>query len=170
VANALDIGVIIYNIPQFTGISFNKKQSAGLLENKKIIGVKHTSMNLYDLERIHDAYPEKLLFNGFDEIYLYSMIAGAEATIGTMVNICPKIFKAIRSALAEGHITEAKALQTRLNTFIETLVNTNVFPATKYAMGILGVECGPCRQPFGPLDEGQKKSIRFALKKIGEFL
>jgi N-acetylneuraminate lyase len=170
VASALDIGIIIYNIPQFTGISFNKKQNVDLLENKKTIGIKHTSMNLYDLERIHDAYPEKILFNGFDEIFLYSLLAGAESTIGTMVNICPRIFKSIRKAVAEEHITEAKALQKKLNTFIEAMINTSVFPATKYAMGILGVECGPCRKPFAELDEEQKKIIRKALEGISEFL
>jgi N-acetylneuraminate lyase len=171
VVDAVDIGVIVYNIPQFTGgISFTKKGSSSLLEAKRIIGIKHTSMNLYELERIRDAYPAKILFNGFDEIYLYSLMAGADATIGTTVNLCPALFKAIRSAAGEGRIDDARRLQTRLNAFIEALVDASIFPATKYALGVLGVECGPCRRPFIDLDEEKRAEVRAALDGIAEFL
>lgn len=170
VVDSVGIGVIVYNIPQFTGISFTKKGNSSLLDKARIIGIKHTSMNLYELERIRDAYPEKILFNGFDEIYLYSLMAGADATIGTTVNLCPALFKAIRSAVADGHIVDARRLQSRLNAFIESLVEASIFPAAKYALGVLGVECGPCRRPFIDLDEPKKAQVRAALDAIAEFL
>ena len=170
VMDAVNVGVIVYNIPQFTGISFTKKGSSSLLDDPRIIGIKHTSMNLYDLERIHDAYPDKILFNGFDEIYLYSMIAGTNATIGTTVNICPKLFKAIRKSAQEGRMAEAKALQSKLNAFVEALVEVSIFPATKYALTTLGIDCGPCKKPFVTLDDKKKKAVQKALENIREFL
>lgn len=170
VVDSLDIGVIVYNIPQFTGINFSKKTNSSLLDDTRIIGIKHTSMNLYELERMHEAFPEKILFNGFDEMYLYSLSAGAQATIGTTVNICPKIFKEIRESFSRCDISRARTLQSKLNSYIEALVEVGIFPAAKYSMELLGVPCGPCRRPFLPLDEMGKAKVKDAMRLIEEFL
>ena len=61
---------IIYNIPQFTGVEFTKQNAGRLLDNPGIMGIKHTSQNLYSMERMSHAYPGKLIFNGFDEQFL----------------------------------------------------------------------------------------------------
>jgi N-acetylneuraminate lyase len=168
VVNAIDLGVIVYNIPQFTGISFSKDNP--LLDNEKIVGIKHTSMNLYELERISQAFPAKTIFNGFDEIWLYSMAAGATATIGTTVNICPKVFGLIRQAFLKGDMATAQAIQHDLNAFIESLVRTGIFPSAKYCMTLQGVDVGPCRKPFGTLSEGEKAQVEQALAKMQKYL
>ncbi|MGH4038223.1 MAG: dihydrodipicolinate synthase family protein [Sphaerochaeta sp.] len=168
VANKLDIGVIVYNIPQFTGISLTTDDN--FLQNKKIIGIKHTSMNLYELERMIHLYPQKTFFNGFDEIYLSSLSAGATATIGTTVNICPKLIKGIRTDFENGNMEDALNKQHLLNNLIETLVNTSVFPGAKYCMELQGLKMGGCREPFAPLSLEQKKEIQKALEKIQSFL
>lgn len=168
VANKLDIGVIVYNIPQFTGISLTKNDN--FLENEKIIGIKHTSVNLYELERMIQQYPNKTYFNGFDEIYLSSLAAGATATIGTTVNICPKLIKAIRTDFENGNMKLAQEKQHLLNDLIETLVNTSVFPGAKYCMELQGLSMGNCREPFAPLKQEQKTIIEKALENIKNYL
>jgi N-acetylneuraminate lyase len=168
VASSIDLGVIVYNIPQFTGISFSKENS--FLKSSKIIGIKHTSMNLYDLERIRQAFPEKIIFNGFDEIYLSSLAAGASATIGTTVNICPKLFKNIRESFAAGDIARAQKLQCVLNNLIEALVRTSVFPAAKYCLTLQGIDAGSCRKPFAPLSSRQKAQVEKAFSPIKAYL
>lgn len=170
VVEALEIGVIVYNIPQFTGINFSKRMNSKLLDDSRIVGIKHTSMNLYELERIHEAFPEKTLYNGFDEMYLYSLSAGAQATIGTTVNICPKIFKEIRENFKKNEIEKARETQSTLNTFIEVMVENGIFPSTKYAMELLGVPCGSCRLPFIPLGNQQKKNVEHALTILKRWL
>ena len=62
-----DLPTIIYNIPQFTGVEFGKDNAGRLLANENIVGIKHTSTNLYSLERMGQAFPGKHLINGFDE-------------------------------------------------------------------------------------------------------
>lgn len=168
VIDAVELGIIVYNIPQFTGISFSKANS--ILADEKIIGIKHTSMNLFELERIKQAFPKKTIFNGFDEIWLYSMNAGATATIGTTVNICGKLLQAIRDKFGEKDIPGAQRLQSLLNEFVETLVGINVFPAAKYCMSVLGIDIGTCRKPFGTLSGADKKKIEAALRKISDYL
>jgi N-acetylneuraminate lyase len=168
VINTVDLGVIVYNIPQFTGISFSKKNT--FLNDPRIIGIKHTSMNFYDLERIKQAFPDKIVFNGLDEIWLYSLIAGAEASIGTIVNVCPRLFKQIREEFHEGTISRAQFLQNELNNFIEIIVDAGVFPAAKYCLTLQGIDVGSCRKPFAPISIEGKKKVEEALKKIEVWL
>lgn len=168
VVNTVDIDVIVYNIPQFTGISFSKKNA--FLNNPRIMGIKHTSMNLYDMERLKQAFPGKIIFNGFDEIFLYGLAAGADAAIGTTVNVCPKLFKAIREEFRTGNIPAARNLQSELNGFIEVVVGAGVFPAAKYSLTLQGIDIGSCRKPFAPLTGEGKKQVEEALKKIEAWL
>ena len=69
-----DMPIILYNIPQFTGVEFTKENAARLMENPNIIGIKHTSHNLYALERLSMAYPDKCYLNCLDEMFLLSLI------------------------------------------------------------------------------------------------
>ncbi len=168
VISAVDLGVIVYNIPQFTGISFSKKDP--ILFESQVIGIKHTSMNLYDLELLHQEFPNKIMFNGFDEIWLQALSAGATASIGTMINICPPLFQQIRSSYLKGDMEKAKSLQSKLNSFVEALVGINLFPGAKYCMDLLGVPLGPCRRPFAELSDKEKVLIKKALLSIERYL
>ena len=168
ILQAINIGLIVYNIPQFTGISFTADNP--LLKNKRILGIKHTSMNLYDLERIGKLYPEKILINDFDEIYVSSLAAGASATIGTMVNVCPVLHLKIREAFFKGNTEQAHALQSKLNDIVQVFVKASVFPAAKYALALQGFDVGYCRKPFATLTGEHKKSIEFAMRDIADIL
>jgi N-acetylneuraminate lyase len=168
VMNAVDTGIIVYNIPQFTGISFSKKNV--FLADPRIIGIKHTSMNLYDMERMRQAFPGKIIFNGHDEIWFYGLAAGADAIIGTAVNIFPKLFKEIREEFRQGNILKAQDLQHQMNGFVETIIGVGVFPGAKYCMSLLGIDLGPCRKPFVPLNSEDKKKMEEALEKVKPWL
>ncbi len=87
VLSAISIPVIIYNIPQFTAVELDADIAGALLTDEQVLGVKHTSYNLYSLERMVAKYPEKVFFNGFNKIYLSALSADATATIGTTVNL-----------------------------------------------------------------------------------
>lgn len=168
ILRAIDIDLIVYNIPQFTGISFTADNP--LLKNKRIFGIKHTSMNLYDLERIGKLYPEKILINGFDEIYVSALAAGARATIGTMVNVCPELHLKIRKAFLKGDNEQAHVLQRKLNDVIQVFVKASVFPATKYALTLQGFDVGHCRKPFALLTEEHKKNIESTMCELMDVL
>ena len=146
-----ELGVIIYNVPQFSGIEFGKQNASRLLENPGIIGIKHTSCNLYSMERMHAAYPEKILFNGFDEQYLGALAMGCEATIGTTVNLYAPLFHKVRSCFRSGRLKEALAWQELINERVELMCRYGIFNAVKYIWTQRGIDCGTCRQPFSAL-------------------
>lgn len=150
---------IIYNIPQFTGIEFNKVNAKRLLDNPDMVGIKHTSQNLYAMERMHTAYPEKVVFNGFDEQFLASLSMGATATIGTTVNLFAPLFLKVRELYQSGNFAEALKVQEQINLRVEAMVSVGIFNAVKYAWTLRGVDCGWCRLPFKPMTDEQKKVI-----------
>lgn len=159
IAAVPEMPVILYNIPQFTGIEFSKQNAARLLDNPNIVGIKHTSNNLYSLERMSTAYPDKLIINGFDEQYLSALSAGANATVSTTANLFAPLFLAIRKAFDERRMEDARDLQRQLNDRVEALVAASIFPATKYGCTLRGADCGACRRPFAPLTQEARRSV-----------
>jgi N-acetylneuraminate lyase len=158
--NVPGIKVIVYNIPQFTGIEFSKNNADRLLGNPGVIGVKFTSQNLYSMERICDAYPEKLLMNGFDEQFLGALSMGAAATIGTTVNLFSPLFLDLRRLYKEGKMKEALKKQKEINLRVEVMCRTNIFAAVKYGWTLRGIDCGNCRAPFKPLSDSDKEMLK----------
>ncbi|GAP55041.1 N-acetylneuraminate lyase, partial [Arthrobacter sp. Hiyo6] len=165
---ATSLPVVIYNIPQFTQVQFDKTLAGPLLDQEQVLGVKHTAHDLYSLERMTAAYPEKVFFNGFDEIYLSSLAAGAKATIGTTVNLQPELFLRTRNLFDAGKLAEARAVQEQINDTVEELVAQGVFRAAKYLAGDGVLDCGNLREPFEPLNDVQRKQLDRLLVSIHE--
>ncbi|NBK21079.1 MAG: N-acetylneuraminate lyase [Spirochaetia bacterium] len=166
VLDATGMPIIIYNIPQFTGVSFDKHNAESLLNDEKIIGVKHTSTDLYALERMRDAFPKKIYFNGFDEMFLSSLVVGAQAAIGTTVNLFAPRFLKVRDHFKAGRMEAALIEQTKINQGVELLVKHGIFNGVKYALTLQGLHCGSCRAPFKPLTDEAKKEIKIAMQEL----
>jgi N-acetylneuraminate lyase len=128
-----------------------------LLEHPKIVGVKHTSQNLYQLERLKSAAPQAVIYNGFDEMFVGGLAMGADGAIGTTYNFMGRLFVRMFEAMRAGDLPGAQALQSRANQVIDVLIEVGVFPGTKAMLKIMGVDCGPCRKPFAELT-----SVQFA--------
>lgn len=152
--------VIVYNIPQFTGVEFSKDNAGRLLANENIVGIKHTSTNLYSLERIGQAFPEKALINGFDEQFLAALSMGSIATIGTTVNLFAPLFQKVREAYQAGDMAIALRWQHAINYRVEATVKVGIFNAMKYGWTLRGIDCGFCRAPFKVLGEEARRSMK----------
>ncbi|MCF7941282.1 MAG: N-acetylneuraminate lyase [Spirochaetia bacterium] len=160
VMRAVDLPLIIYNIPAFTGTAFTVRNCSALLKEPQLAGIKHTSMNLYDLERMKKNFPDKTYFNGYDEVFLSGLAAGADSAIGTTVNIFPEVFKEIRQSFQNGDMEKASLFQHKVNDLVELFVDMGIFNAVKYVFTLRGIPCGSCRKPFKPLSELQKSTIK----------
>lgn len=171
VINAVpDIGVIVYNIPQFTGIEFTKENADRLLSNPRVLGVKHTSTNLYSLERMCSAYPDKVFFNGFDEQYVGALSMGAEATIGTTVNVLAPLFVKARAFVQAGQMAQALAVQNEINYCVEQMCKVGIFSAVKYVLSKRGIPCGGCRKPFHPLTAEEQRRMDDMVEQYDAYL
>lgn len=167
IVEAAGLPVIVYNIPAFSGRNFGAQGLERLLNIPGVAGLKHTSMNLYELERIRDEFPEKVIFSGYDEVFVAALSSGADGMIGSTVNLMPELFLKMRTSLVSGHIEEARALQHMVNSVIESLSGGSFFPALKYALALAGLPCGDCRKPFKPVSDLKKEMIVSKLVEYG---
>ena len=158
-AAATDLPVIIYNIPAMSGISFGLTDIERLFKNEKIAGMKHTSYDLFQLERVLERYPEKSVFCGHDELFLPASSVGVKAGIGSTYNIMAEKFVHLLKMAEEGRMEEAKQLQGEINKIVEALMKVGIFKGIKSILRMQGIDCGTCRKPFLPLTKEQEMEL-----------
>ena len=167
VMDAVDLPMILYNIPQFTGQEFQADHP--LLSDPRVVGVKHTAHSMYQLERMAKAHPTMHLINGFDETYLAATVAGATGSIGTTISLQTDCFKAVRALAGAGDLAGAQGFQRRINDVIEELVAVSVFPAAKWVESQLtGIDLGPCRAPFAEIGAEGQRRLRSLVERIAD--
>lgn len=159
IAENTNIPMLIYNIPALTGIGFTSEQFDCFLNNERYMGVKFTANDYFTLERIKTAHPDKIIYNGYDEMMLCGLIMGADGGIGTTYNFMPEKFLGIYNLFNKGDIEGARALQSEANAIIEVLIKVGVLPGSKYLLSKLGIDMGNCREPFKTLSDDDKKLL-----------
>lgn len=166
-----DMALVVYNIPAFTGINLTQGTARELFKHPRVVALKHTNTNMYELERVLAHNPGLIGLNGYDEAFLSGLSMGAAGMIGSTVNFMARKFIALRDAYRGGRSAEALHLQGQVNEIVETMVEVGVFNAVKYAMTLRGVDCGECRRPFKPLTSAAKAKVRAVLEEhLGEKL
>lgn len=170
VIDAVDLPFVLYNIPQFTGRDISEGGFEELLALPRVIGVKHTSRNLYGAERILRRYPEVTLINGFDEFYLPALSIGARGAIGTTVSLQIDLFLSLRRRFARGDLAGARAVQVRINDTVEGMVEVGVFGAAKYLGGKNCVPLGDCRAPLPRLDDEGRQRLDAVFVRLQEHI
>ena len=159
IAEASELPVIIYNIPGLTGTAYGYDQLCELLEIEGVAGMKFTSSDFFLLNRLVNTYPEKVFYNGSDEMLLSGLAAGAQGGIGTTYNFMPDLMVKIYSLARENKTEEAKIIQSVANKAIATILRHGVLPACKHMISLYGIPYGECREPFMPLDENAKADL-----------
>jgi len=166
-----DMPLVVYNIPAFTGVNMTQGAIRELFRHPRVVALKHTNTNMYELERVLAHNPALLALNGYDEAFLSGLSMGAKGMIGSTVNFMAKKFVALRDAFLAGDNAQAFRLQGEVNEVVETMVEVGVFNAVKYAMALRGIDCGSCRAPFKPLTTIDKQKVKAVLEKnLGEHL
>lgn len=159
-AKGVDVPVIVYNIPAMSSVHFTTEELEQLLENENIAGIKHTSYDTFQLQRLVADYPKKSIFIGHDEIYLSALAVGVEAGIGTTYNIMAEKFLQINHLFEEHRMAEALKVQNEINEVITALLKVGIFKGVKEILRLQGYDCGECRKPFLPLSGEQKRYLR----------
>ena len=166
-AESTPLPVVVYNIPNLTGVNLVPATVPQLYDDPRFVAVKHTSFNLYELERIKALRPEFAVLIGFDETFLGALAMGADGGVGSTYNVMLPTFRALKAAFDRGDLTSARALQRTINTVVEGLVRVGIFPAMKYALALQGCDCGACRRPFAPLNDADRAAVRALLLDEG---
>jgi N-acetylneuraminate lyase len=164
IIEATPLDFIIYNIPQTTGYTLTTSLFEKLLANKKVIGVKNSSMPTMDIERFKKTGGDDVIvFNGPDEQYVAGRIMGADGGIGGTYAAMPELFLQANQFILQGKFEEAKHIQSDINDIIIALCSQNgsMYAVIKEILNRRGVNVGSVRAPLegissedsGPIDE-----------------
>lgn len=165
-ADAAKLPLIIYNIPAFTGVTFSLDELTELLSDERIIGIKHTSGDYMLLRQIKTAYPDKLIYNGYDETFLCGLVMGADGAIGSNFNFMADKFVKIYELFLDGKIQQAMLLQEKATAIITAIMRFGLSPSIKVILRDQGIDCGVCREPFKTLSEKDECELLTIVSKI----
>lgn len=151
IMDATNMPFIMYNIPQTTGFDLSLNLFKKLLDNKKVIGVKNSSMPVMDIERFKATAGEDfIVFNGPDEQYVAGRLIGADSGIGGTYGAMPELFLMAEKFVSTGDFTNARNIQRDINDIIVALcsLNGSMYSAIKEILKLNGVHIGSVREPL----------------------
>lgn len=151
--------MIIYAIPDLTGVNISINQFEELFNNEKIVGVKYIAPNFFLLERIRKAFPDKLILSGFDEMLVQAVISGVDGAIGSTYNVNGRRARQIYDLAREGKVEEAYKIQHDTNNIIETVLSMGIYPTLKEILKTRGIDGGVPKRPFSPFNEANRKEL-----------
>jgi 4-hydroxy-tetrahydrodipicolinate synthase len=167
--DAVDIPIVIYNVPVRTIVDIQVATMARCCELKNVIGVKDATANVGRVTQQRLACGKDFVqLSGEDSTALGFMAHGGHGCISVTANVAPRLCSDFQNACLKGDWKAALDLQDKLMPLHDALfVETNPAPV-KYAAWRLGVAASPeCRLPLAPLTEATKKVVDEALKRVG---
>ncbi len=168
VADAVDIPIILYNIPPRAIVEISVETMARLAKHPNIIGVKDATANLMRPSRErHVIGKDWILLSGEDGTALGYAAHGGHGCISVTANVAPKLCAEFQAACLAGDFAKAMTYQDRLLPLHDALF-TNPNPApVKYAASVLGLCGSEVRLPLVEADEASQSAVRAALAFAG---
>jgi len=164
VADASRIPLLLYSVPQFTGVAIEVDVAARLAEHPNIAGMKDSSGNVDRVGSILASVPASFqLVTGAATTVYPSMILGGKGAILALATFLPEICVALYTAVTAGDGAKALELQRRVIPASQRVVGARGISGVKYAMDCRGYYGGPARRPLLPLQETEKKDVESLL-------
>lgn len=160
ITSQVDNDLIVYSIPVLTGLNLTLDDFAHLLSNEKIIGVKYTQTDLFLLERLRKAFPDKLLFYGVDEMFLPAALLKIDGGIGSTYNVLGPSYRHILDLLEKGDVEEAYHVQSGVNDTIEAILSNGLYGTLKELLALQGVESSYNRKPMRSITSEERDKAK----------
>ena len=160
VADESPIPVLLYSVPQFTGIALESPEVVALSEHSNIIGIKDSSGNVQRVaEMIAGVPPAFQVLVGAAATIYPSLAIGARGCILALACALPEKCVALFELVRQGHHEKARELQAVLVRASKAIVSEGGIAGLKHVMDLRGYRGGLPRLPLQPLNEEQKKNI-----------
>jgi 4-hydroxy-2-oxoglutarate aldolase len=162
VADASPVPVILYSMPDLTGISIAPETVARLSEHEQIIGIKDSSGDIMNLAETLRLVPEDfMVLTGNGPLLYAALMAGAPGAILAVGCVASRLCLAIFSAVREGEYLRARELQQRLTPLARAVTTRYGIGGLKAAMGLAGYKGGAVRAPLrSPSAEPEREIAR----------
>jgi 4-hydroxy-tetrahydrodipicolinate synthase len=166
IAEAVDLPLVLYNIPGRTGVNMLPATIARLSAIQTIIGVKEGSGSVQQASDIVQMCGDRLtVLAGDDSLTLPMMAVGGKGVITVTANIMPGEMAGLVQAFAKGRVEEARGLHFKLSpVFTALFYETNPIPV-KEALGLMGRIDPELRLPLCPMGRDTREKLIGVLKE-----
>ena len=160
IANAINIPLILYNVPSRTGVNIPLSVYERLSKHKNIVGVKEASPSLSDFARLcAKCGSDLVLYSGNDNLIVPFLSLGGMGVVSVLSNALPREVGDICRLYFSGKVKKAADLQLRLLPLIEEIFcEVNPIPI-KALMAHLGMCCEEYRLPLCRMSEIKKARL-----------
>ncbi len=149
VAQAVDLPILMYNIPARTGNAISRETVAELSKVENIIGIKDSSGNFDNtLQYLEATHRDFAVIAGNDSLILSTLMAGGVGAIAGTGNIFPERLVEMYQAWESGDIAKATRLQDSIRPIRDCLKLGNPNSVIKRVANLIGYPVGPARAPF----------------------
>jgi 4-hydroxy-tetrahydrodipicolinate synthase len=169
IAEAVDLPIILYNVPSRTGQDMPVKVIAELAKVENIVGIKEASGKVDKITQILEQTVDEAftVLSGEDGLTLPIMSVGGRGVISVAANIVPEKMSGMVNAALKGDYETARQLHFEVAPLIRALfLETNPIPVKK-AAELVGLASGHVRLPLAPLSDANTEKLANELRKIG---
>ncbi len=169
-ADSCSLPLFVYHLPGLTHVSLTPQMVEGLLKIPQVRGIKFSDYNLVAMRQIANLERDRLtVLFGMDTMLLAGLMMGADGGVGGTYNYLSGLFVRIYQAYNQGKLSAAQELQGQATDFIFGLNSgNNPISSTKWALSLLGYDCGPPRPPLTGLPAAEQQRMRqFWEKHLG---
>jgi 4-hydroxy-tetrahydrodipicolinate synthase len=169
IAEAVDVPMILYNVPGRTGCNLLPETVATLVKTQKnIVGLKEATGNVAQAAMTMNLSDGKLdLYSGEDALVLPLLSLGGSGVISVWSNVAPKQVHDLCASYFNGDIEAARKIQFDALQLIDALFSeVNPIPVKK-AMNLMGMNVGSLRAPLCEMSEAGAVKLAEAMKEYG---
>ena len=168
IADAVDLPVIVYNVPGRTGSNVEAATTLELAQHENITAVKEASGNLAQIAEIIRNRPGDFsVLSGDDGLTLAILAEGGDGVISVTSNAVPRLAARMIDVFDDGDTDGARDVAHRLSQWTTAaFVESNPIPA-KAALAMMGRMKNVLRMPLVPLAGKHEESVRAALRTAG---
>ena len=161
VAAAVDIPIMLYNLPGATGVNLDPDTVGKLArEVGNIRYIKDTSADMAQAgQLIHNHGDVISTFVGWDSLLLAALTEGAAGVMAGTANVMPAHLVSIHRALAAGDLGRARREWAQIYPLMDAIMSAPFIPAVKAALDAAGFHVGSPRRPLHELDAGSAATI-----------
>ncbi|WP_302175360.1 4-hydroxy-tetrahydrodipicolinate synthase [Limosilactobacillus ingluviei] len=164
VADAVDLPIMIYNIPGRTGVKMEVETLLQLAQHPQIVGVKQCA-SLPEMQALIEQAPADFaIFSGEDEQALVTKVLGGAGVISVAGHVYITQLRAMYDALAQGDVAKAGQLQRWLTPRMAALFMYPSPSPVKAVLNAQGFAVGGCRLPIVTLNDAEKQELATALQ------
>ena len=168
VADAATVPVILYSMPEFTGVTLAPETVARLSEHENIIGIKDSSGDLIGLTETLRLVPDDFaVMTGNGSLLYAALSAGATGAILAVGCVAPRLCVDIYRAVEEGDYGRAREMQRRLTPLARAVTVRYGIGGLKAALDLLGFAGGEVRAPLQGVSEEARREIARLLEEAG---